>query len=239
MQFKTPTTTKIKKTTKKKQQKNINLKSPTTTKKTIKLKQKTKRTRNTSLNDRQSPTHIHSNLEDDLISKNIYLNNKELLLEVKKAKAKRRMTNKLAQMLQLLCAKYAKKGNFVNYSYNDDMQAYAMMMLVRTWDSFDPEKSDNPFAFFTQCIKNSFIQYLNQEKRQRNIRDLLLVNNGMNPSFAFSEEEFNDELKQQNDEEENFNYSTHDLLLKQIKNIHVEDFNEEFLAKDNSQKIVT
>jgi len=70
-------------------------------------------------------------------------------------------------------------------TYNDDMQAYAMLMLVRTWNSFDPKKSQNPFAFFTQCIKNSFIQYLNQEKRHRNIRDELLLDQGLNASFGF------------------------------------------------------
>lgn len=121
-------------------------------------------------------------------SKNIYLSNKELLLEVKRAKKLDVMTNQLAQMLQLLCGKYAKKGNFVNYSYNEDMQAYAMMMLVRTWKSFNPEKSNNPFAFFTQCIKHSFIQYLNQEKRQRSVRDLMLIDQGMNPSFGFTDD---------------------------------------------------
>ncbi|TFH08862.1 MAG: hypothetical protein E4H14_05620 [Candidatus Thorarchaeota archaeon] len=117
--------------------------------------------------------------------KNIYLNNKELLAEVKRAKRKGEMTNALAQMLQMLTSRYAKKGNFVNYTYNEDMQAYAMMMLVRTWNAFNPEKSSNPFAFFTQCIKHSFIQYLNQEKRQRNIRDLILVDQGLNPSYGF------------------------------------------------------
>lgn len=117
-----------------------------------------------------------------------YLNNKELLIAVRESKENGKMSAKLARMLQLLCSKYANKGNFVNYSYNEDMQAYAMMMLVRTWASFDPNKSNNPFAFFTQCIKHSFIQYLNQEKRQRTIRDLVLVDQGLNPSFTYQEE---------------------------------------------------
>lgn len=119
--------------------------------------------------------------------KTTYLSNKELLAEVKRSKAAGQMSNTLAVMLQLLCSRYAKKGNFINYSYNTDMQAYAMMMLVRTWNSFDPEKSNNPFAFFTQCIKNSFIQYLNQEKRQRDVRDVLLIDQGMNPSYGFND----------------------------------------------------
>jgi len=70
-------------------------------------------------------------------------------------------------------------------TYNEDMQAYAMMMLVKTWNNFNPEKSNNPFAFFTQCIKNSFLQFLKVEKNQRNIRDKMLVNQGMNPSHTY------------------------------------------------------
>jgi len=118
-----------------------------------------------------------------------YLNNKDLLAEVILSKSKGKMTDKLAHMLTVLCARYGRKGNFANYTYNDDMQAYAMMMLVRTWNSFKPEKSNNPFAFFTQCIKNSFIQFLNQERRQRDIRDVLLVDNGLTPSYTYQMEQ--------------------------------------------------
>lgn len=123
-----------------------------------------------------------------------YLNNKDLLAEVVKSKqltaklGRNFMTNELAKMLQLLCARYAKKGNFANYTYNEDMQGYAMLMLVKTWNSFDPAKSSNPFAFFTQCIKNSFIQNLNTEKRQRDIKDATLVDNGLSPSYNYQYE---------------------------------------------------
>lgn len=120
--------------------------------------------------------------------KTIYLNNKELLAEVRESKKIGRMTDTLAKMLILLCSKYAKKGNFVNYSYNEDMQGYAMMMLVRTWNSFDPEKGSNPFAFFTQCIKNSFIQYLKIEGKQRMVRDVLMIDQGLNPSYGYDDD---------------------------------------------------
>jgi DNA-directed RNA polymerase specialized sigma24 family protein len=116
-----------------------------------------------------------------------YLNNKDLMLQVALSKEQGQMTDRLAHMLQTLAARYGRKGNFANYTYNDDMQAYAMMMLVRTWNRFDPAKSNNPFAFFTQCIKNSFIQFLNQERRQRDIRDVMLVDNGLDPSYTFQE----------------------------------------------------
>ena len=115
-----------------------------------------------------------------------YIDRKELLAEVVASKKIDRMSDRLAALLTLLTEKYAKKANFARYTYNDDMQGYARMMLVRQWRGFDPEKSDNPFAYYTQCIKNSFKQFLNAEKKQRTVRDELLVDQGLNPSYTYS-----------------------------------------------------
>lgn len=114
-----------------------------------------------------------------------YLNNKDLMAQVKASKSKGQMTNELALMLQTLTKRYAKKGNFANYSYNEDMQAYALLMLCKTWASFDETKYNNPFAFYTQCVKNSFTQYLNQERRVRDIKDKSLIEHGFNPSYSY------------------------------------------------------
>lgn len=121
-------------------------------------------------------------------SKGLYLSNKELFLETKKCKETGQMSNKLVKMLQLLCERLGRKGSFVDYSYNQDMQAYAMMMLVRTWQGFKPEKGTNAFAFYTQCIKNSFIQYLKQEKRQQIVRDKMMITSGLNPSYGYEDD---------------------------------------------------
>jgi len=129
------------------------------------------------------------------VKKKNYLNNKDLLNQVLISKKQGSMTNLLAHMLQTLCRRYAKKGNFANYSYNEDMQGYAMLMLVKTWDSFKPEKSKNPFAFFTQCIKHSFIQYLKQERRQRDVKNEILIDNGLNPSHSYTLEYENDQFE--------------------------------------------
>jgi DNA-directed RNA polymerase specialized sigma24 family protein len=115
-----------------------------------------------------------------------YLNNKDLLAQVIASHSIGKMTNELAKMLMLLVTRYAKKGNFVNYTYNDDMQSYAILSLVKTWRGFDPKKSSNPFAFYTQCIKNAFIQYLNYERKHRDTKDKLLVDSGLNPSFGYA-----------------------------------------------------
>lgn len=116
-----------------------------------------------------------------------YVNNKLLLEEFKLSIEKGEMNTRLARMLMLICERYGRKGSYANYSYNTDMQAFAMLNLVKSWKSFKPEKSNNPFAYFTSCVTNSFLQYLNQEKKHRNIRDALLVEYEMDPSFAYSE----------------------------------------------------
>lgn len=161
--------------------------------------------------------------------KTIYLNNKELLAAVHQSKIEGKMTDTLAKMLMLLCSKYAKKGNFVGYSYNDDFQSYALLMLVRTWNSFNPEKSNNPFAFFTQCIKNSFIQYLNQEKRQRVIRDEMLVDQGMNPSHGFNSES----KPQLDDDEQDF-----EIIQHQADTLKKADFDDVPIIRDETGKVI-
>jgi len=117
-----------------------------------------------------------------------YLSNKEILIEFQKSKDAGKMNDKLAHMLQLLTHRISKKGNFSNYTYVEDMRSYAIMMLMNTWDRFNPERSKNPFAYYTTCIQHSFIQFLNQEKRQRNIRDKIMVDNGLNPSHTYQME---------------------------------------------------
>jgi len=114
-----------------------------------------------------------------------YINNADLLIELRTSNLNGQMTPKLAHMLQMLTARYGTKGNFAGYSYIDDMKAYAMYSICKTWDRFDEAKSNNPFAFFTQCIKHSFYQYLNKEKKQRTGRDTLLVLAGLNPSHTY------------------------------------------------------
>ena len=116
-----------------------------------------------------------------------YINNTDFLIQVALSNKQDQMTDELVRMLQTLTKRYGAKGNFAGYSFNEDMQCYAMYMLVRTWRAFNVERSLNPFAYFTQCIKNSFIQYLKKERKERDVRDKLLVNAGFNPSYAYGD----------------------------------------------------
>lgn len=114
-----------------------------------------------------------------------YLNNADLLKQIRLSKAQGRMNDELAKMLMLLCERYATKGSYAGYSYNDDMQSYALVSLCKVWATFDCERGKNPFAYYTQCIKNCFNMYLGTEKKQRIVRDTILVANGMTPSHTY------------------------------------------------------
>jgi hypothetical protein len=64
------------------------------------------------------------------------------------------------------------------------MQAQALMQLSQIGLQFDESKSDNPFAYYTAAITNSFTRILNIEKKNQNIRDDIMEMNGMMPSYT-------------------------------------------------------
>ena len=94
------------------------------------------------------------------------------------------ITNTLAQMMIKLCERYATRGNVRGYTYNDEMKGMAILQLTQIGLQFDESKSDNPFAYFTAAVTNSFVRVINTEKRNQNIRDDILEMNGMNPSYS-------------------------------------------------------
>ena len=94
------------------------------------------------------------------------------------------ITNTLARMYIKLCERYATRGNVRGYTYNDEMRGQAILQLTQIGLQFDESKSDNPFAYFTAAVTNSFVRIINLEKRNQNIRDDLLEINGMNPSYS-------------------------------------------------------
>lgn len=95
-----------------------------------------------------------------------------------------KMTNKLAHMFMKLCERYATRSNWRGYTYNDEMRSQALLQLSQIGLQFDEAKSQNPFAYYTAAITNSFTRVLNVEKRNQNIRDDILQMNNLNPSYT-------------------------------------------------------
>lgn len=116
-----------------------------------------------------------------------YINNADLLIELEKSHKQNRMTEELGRMLLLLCQRYIQIPRFAKYTYTDDMQGFALMTICRVWKSFDATKSQNPFAYFTQCIHHAYFAYNNQERKQRDIKDEIRIRNGMNASYNYAD----------------------------------------------------
>jgi hypothetical protein len=94
------------------------------------------------------------------------------------------MTNKLAKSFMLLVERYSMRFNWRGYTYVDEMRSQALLQLSQIGLQFDESKSQNPFAYYTAAIDNSFTRILNIEKKNQMIRDDLLIETGQSPSFT-------------------------------------------------------
>jgi hypothetical protein len=83
-----------------------------------------------------------------------------------------------------LCERYATRSNWRGYTYNEEMRGQALLQLSQIGLQFDESKSQNPFAYYTAAITNSFTRILNLEKKNQNIRDDMLEQAGLNPSWT-------------------------------------------------------
>ena len=94
------------------------------------------------------------------------------------------ITAELAKMYMKLCERYGTRSNWRGYTYNDEMQSQALMQLSQIGLQFDESKSENPFAYYTAAITNSFTRILNIEKKNQNIRDDIMEQNNLMPSMT-------------------------------------------------------
>jgi DNA-directed RNA polymerase specialized sigma subunit len=129
-----------------------------------------------------------------VVKKKNYLNNASLIEEImisKKVQKKNPnwtpaqcMTPKLVGMLQMLVDRYSQKANWRGYTYIDDMRSEAIVSLMQNALKFNPEKSQNPFGYYTQIVTHSFLTFLDKEKKVRRIKDTLMEQQGFTPSHA-------------------------------------------------------
>jgi hypothetical protein len=94
------------------------------------------------------------------------------------------ISKRLALMFMKLVERYSQRGNWRGYTYVDEMRSQALLQLSLVGLQFDESRSDNPFAYYTVTVSNSFTRILNLEKRNQNIRDDMLVMHGVTPSIT-------------------------------------------------------
>src|SRR6056300_62998 len=69
------------------------------------------------------------------------------------------------------------RPNFINYTFRDDMISDGIENCLQYLDNFNPAKSSNPFAYFTQIIYYAFIRRIQKEKKQTTIKHKLIMDN--------------------------------------------------------------
>jgi hypothetical protein len=116
-----------------------------------------------------------------------YVDNKKLYVEmcayldsVKEAAEadddKPRIPEYIGECLLKISTRLSTKPNFINYTYRDEMISDGIENCVNYLGNFNPEKSTNPFAYFTQIIYYAFLRRIQREKKQLYIKHKQLEN---------------------------------------------------------------
>lgn len=91
-----------------------------------------------------------------------YVNNKELHMEIIYCQERGQYSNKLYKMFKLMIDKISYKFNYKWEEWRQDCKAYAHEQMYRTYRNYNPDKTNNPFAYFTQVIKAAFVFQYNR-----------------------------------------------------------------------------
>ena len=114
-----------------------------------------------------------------------YVDNKEFLaamIEYKekceKAKKRKRknppVTNYIGECFLKIANHLSYRPNFINYTFRDDMISDGIENCLQYLDNFNPKKSNNPLAYFTQIIYYAFVRRIQKEKKQTTIKQKLI-----------------------------------------------------------------
>ena len=124
-----------------------------------------------------------------------YVNNNEFLgamveyrdsvIESKSNGAGRpKMPNYIGECFIKIATHLSYKPNFINYTFREDMIADGIENCIQYVDNFDPAKSENPFAYFTQIIYYAFLRRIQKEKKQLYIKYKAMERSGLYDGFT-------------------------------------------------------
>ena len=96
-----------------------------------------------------------------------------------KGRKKPEVTNYIGECFLKIANHLSFRPNFINYTFRDDMISDGIENCLQYMDNFNPDKSKNPFAYFTQIIYYAFIRRIQKEKKQIQIKSKLIANAGV------------------------------------------------------------
>jgi hypothetical protein len=116
-----------------------------------------------------------------------YIDNKQFLEAMKEWKQKcvdaeeageerPQVTNYIGECFLKIANGLSYRPNFINYTYRSEMVSDGIENCLQYIHNFDPEKSKNPFAYFTQIIYYAFLRRIQKEKKQTHIKNKIIEN---------------------------------------------------------------
>lgn len=94
-----------------------------------------------------------------------------------------RVPNYIGECFLKIATHLSYRPNFINYMFREDMICDGIENCLQYVDNFDPEKSSNPFAYFTQIIYFAFLRRIQKEKKQLEIKNKILDQSGYSEVF--------------------------------------------------------
>ena len=138
--------------------------------------------------------------ENIMAKKNHYINNADFLASMveyrkklaeakKQNKSKPKLPNYVGECFMKIAENLSHKPNFLSYTFRDEMIGDAIENCVMYADNFDPEKSNNPFAYFTQITYYAFLRRIQKEKKQLYVKYKATESAGVLDEFELNENE--------------------------------------------------
>ena len=132
--------------------------------------------------------------------------NKEITTKEERAKHwddKPKISNYLGECFLKIATHLSYKPNFVNYMFREDMVCDGIENCLQYVDNFDPAKSSNPFAYFTQIIYYAFLRKIQKEKKQLEIKSKIIERCGY--SEVLHSDRFDGSMAGMNDSDSGLN----------------------------------
>ena len=116
-----------------------------------------------------------------------YVDNKEFLkamiefkekckVAIENEKEQPSVSNYIGECFLKIATHLSYRPNFINYTYRDDMISDGIENCLQYVANFNPEKSNNPFAYFTQIIYYAFLRRIAKEKKQTHVKNKMIEN---------------------------------------------------------------
>lgn len=186
---------------------------------------------NTTISPKAKPHYVSN--ADFLVAMKQY---KEMVFQATEAgKPKPRVPEYIGECLLKIATHLSYKSNFINYTYREDMILDGVENCLQYINNFDPTKSSNPFAYFTQIIYYAFIRKIQKEKKQTYVKNKMIMEMPFEMFELQEQDEGGEYTNQMMDYLRSNNDADYNMPVKKPTKKKPKNSLETFLEEDNNE----